>query len=101
MDKYIKDGVIKTRREIILRKNGMTVFNPSEELLEKEGWKPYGEPKERYSRTVSNLIRERYSISDEMSILRQKDEKPEEWQEYYAYCEQCKKNAREKLGIKE
>ena len=31
-----------------------------------------------------------YNISQEFAILRQKDEKPEEYAEYYAYCEECK-----------
>ena len=28
--------------------------------------------------------------SQEFAILRQKDEKPEEYNAYYAYCEACK-----------
>ena len=28
--------------------------------------------------------------SQEFAILRQKDEKPEEYNAYYAYCEECK-----------
>lgn len=47
-----------------------------------------------YSEAVNNAIRERYSVSQEFAILRQKDEKPEEYAEYYAYCEECKKNAK-------
>ena len=47
-----------------------------------------------YSRMVERLIRERYTVSDEISILRQKDEKPEEYAAYYTYAEECKKKAR-------
>lgn len=37
------------------------------------------------------FIRERYSLSEELAIIRQKkDEKPEEYQAYYDYCEECK-----------
>ena len=39
---------------------------------------------------VNIKIRERYTESQEFAILRQKDEKPEEYAEYYAYCEECK-----------
>lgn len=50
-----------------------------------------------YSEAVDNAIRERYSVSQEFAILRQKDEKPEEYAEYYAYCEECKANVKRSL----
>ena len=43
-----------------------------------------------YEEAVDREIRKRYSVSAEFAILRQKDEKPEEYAAYYAYCEQCK-----------
>jgi hypothetical protein len=43
-----------------------------------------------YDEAVNAKIRERYSESQEFAILRQKDEKPQEYAEYYAYCEECK-----------
>lgn len=43
-----------------------------------------------YNEAVNSKIRERYTESQEFAILRQKDEKPEEYTEYYAYCEECK-----------
>lgn len=43
-----------------------------------------------YDEAVNNEIRKRYTESQEFAILRQKDEKPEEYAEYYAYCEECK-----------
>ena len=43
-----------------------------------------------YDEAVDAEIRKRYSISQEFAILRQRDEKPEEYSAYYAYCEQCK-----------
>lgn len=39
---------------------------------------------------VNAEIRKRYSASQEFSILRQKDEKPDEYAAYFQYCEQCK-----------
>lgn len=37
-------------------------------------------------------IRERYSINDELALLRQKDTKTSEFQAYYQYVEECKSN---------
>lgn len=54
--------------------------------------------KPSYSDLVDNLIRRRYSQSEEFSILRQRDEKPEEFAEYYAFCEECKRRAKESLA---
>lgn len=52
-----------------------------------------------YPDLVSEKIRKRYSINAELAILRQRDEKPEEFAEYNAYAEQCKVEAKEELGI--
>ena len=55
-------------------------------------------PKDKlYANLVSKLIRERYSVDDEMAILRQKETKPEEWKEYNSYCEDCKAKAKEEI----
>lgn len=43
-----------------------------------------------YDEAVNTEIRKKYSESQEFAILRQKDEKPEEYEAYYAYCEECK-----------
>ena len=43
-----------------------------------------------YDEAVNAKIRERYTESQEFAILRQRDEKPEEYAAYYAYCEECK-----------
>lgn len=50
-----------------------------------------------YPNLVSKLIRERYSVDDEMAILRQRDTKPEEYEAYNAFCEECKAKAREEI----
>lgn len=47
-----------------------------------------------YKDTVESLIRERYSLNDELAILRQRDSKPEEFAEYNAYAEECKTAAK-------
>lgn len=43
-----------------------------------------------YDEAVDTEIRKRYSISQEFAILRQRDEKPDEYAAYFAYCEECK-----------
>lgn len=43
-----------------------------------------------YGEAVNAKIRERYSESQEFAVLRQRDDKPEEYAEYYAFCESCK-----------
>ena len=52
-----------------------------------------------YDEAVNAKIRERYTESQEFAILRQRDEKPEEYAEYYAYCEECKAYVKEKQSI--
>lgn len=51
-----------------------------------------------YEELVVQLIREKYSLDDELAIQRQKETKPDEWSEYFAYCEECKAKAKEKVG---
>lgn len=46
-------------------------------------------------RVIEGLIRRRYTVSDELGLLRQRDSKPEEFAEYNTYVEQCKRLARE------
>lgn len=43
-----------------------------------------------YGFEVDRLIRQRYDISEELAVQRQRDDKPDEWQEYFDYCEWCK-----------
>lgn len=43
-----------------------------------------------YEDAVNTEIRKQYTESGEFAILRQKDEKPEEYAKYYSYCEECK-----------
>ena len=49
---------------------------------------------EDYGNQVNDLIRRRYSLNEELAILRQKDEKPDEYRIYFAFCEECKANAK-------
>lgn len=62
---------------------------------------PYEKPKfiASYDELVESKIRVKYSLSQELAILRQRDSKPTEYQEYYAYCEQCKTEAKQEVGV--
>lgn len=51
----------------------------------------------RYELKVEMKIRERYTISQELAVLRQRDSKPEEYAEYNAYCEECKAQAKKEV----
>lgn len=51
-----------------------------------------------YGEAINAEIRKRYSESQEFAILRQKDEKPEEYAAYFAYCEECKAFVKAKKG---
>lgn len=51
-------------------------------------------PEIPYEERVVAKIRERYSIDDELAILRQRDTKPDEFEAYNAYAESCKEEAR-------
>jgi hypothetical protein len=66
-------------------------MNAQAEQAEREYW--LNTP---YKVAVNNEIRKQYTESDEFAILRQRAEKPEEYAEYYAYCEECKAYVKEK-----
>lgn len=53
-----------------------------------------------YKAAVERLIRERYSVADELGILRQRDTKPQEFAEYNAFAEACKAEARAEIAAK-
>lgn len=69
----------------------IAAMEAEQKAAEKEYWANVN-----YAEAVNNKIRERYSISDEFAILRQKDEKPEEYAAYFAYCEECKAFVKQK-----
>jgi hypothetical protein len=62
-------------------------------------WQYEEAPKPTYNEYVAFLIHQRYSYDDEIAIIRQKDEKPLEYQAYYDYAELCKIQARTDLGL--
>lgn len=54
-------------------------------LAEAEYWQTVN-----YDEAVNAKIREKYTESQEFAILRQRDDKLEEYSNYYTYCEECK-----------
>lgn len=52
-----------------------------------------------YADQVNSMIRAKYSLSEELAILRQRDDKPEEYQAYFDYCEQCKQHIKNKMNL--
>ena len=55
---------------------------------------------EYYLSLVEPFIRERYSLSQELAIQRQRDSKPNAFQEYFSFCEECKTVARQRAAAK-
>ena len=55
------------------------------------------EKAELYESKIIDKIRQRYTINQELAILRQRDTKPEEYQEYFDYVEQCKAEAKAEM----
>ena len=51
----------------------------------------------KYENLVEQYIREKYSLSNELAILRQANTKVEEFNEYNAYAEECKARAKAEL----
>lgn len=76
-------------------------------FLDFDNWQTFNEEKynarheaenqKLYIEKVVALIRERYTINDELAILRQRDTKPQEFAEYNAFVEECKRKAKDVL----
>ena len=54
---------------------------------------------EVYESEVVKKIRARYSVSQELAILRQRDTKPEEFAAYNTYVEECKAAVKQEMGV--
>lgn len=100
---YYKDGKEVSKPKSIIIGN-TTYVPPTDEQLISIGYEikeveipepvPY---QPTYEERVVELIRLRYDINAELAILRQRDSKPEEFDEYNAYCEECKIQAKEEV----
>ena len=78
---YIKDGVIRDRSRIVIRKEGFQIISPSEEMILADGWEQYtppavepAEPEPTIDEQVRELILEQYNkrtdITDEDALKR-------------------------------
>lgn len=65
--------------------------------VEKYNARKQNENEVKYEDMIVSKIRKKYSINQELAVLRQRDSKPEEYQEYFNYVEQCKKEAKEEV----
>ena len=52
-----------------------------------------------YETLVIQRIRMRYSVNQELAVLRQRESKPDEFAEYNAYVEECKNAVKEEMKI--
>ena len=73
MKRYIKDGKIKHRNEIVIRKDGMNTYNPTEEMILADGWEEYITP--TYEPTIEDYRKRkkdeiaRYDSSEEVNAF--------------------------------
>lgn len=106
-----------------IRENDKLVAFPTEEQFNNNGWyriirhRSIGELsfdednkiinvyinyetiKKFYETDVINKIRKKYSINEELAILRQRDTKPDEFKEYFDFCESVKTKVKSKYNI--
>ena len=90
MKKYVNGKYIDMTEEEIAE------IKVQSEQAAKEHWQNVD-----YGEAINSEIRKKYTESEEFAILRQKDEKPDEYAEYFEYCESCKsfvKAQKEKYG---
>lgn len=98
---YFKDGKEVARPKSLVVDNS-TITPPTDEQLIDAGYEireieiPEPQPYvPTYEEKVVMLIRERYTMDDEFALLRQRGRKAEEFDAYDAYCEECKRKAKE------
>ena len=75
-------------------KNGTYIVRTAEENAEYEKNREISSIP--YEQRVEARIRERYTLGQELALQRQREDKPEEFAEYYAYCEKVKAEERNK-----
>lgn len=95
-NKWYTEGQSMTRR---IDKSTIWSGVPTLEQLTEWGYEEYIEPtpppyEPTYEEKVVALIRERYTLDDELALERQRFTKEEEFAEYNDYCEWCKQEAK-------
>lgn len=78
-------------------KKGMVLPTDTEDNFEEVDEMPKY-TRQQYVEKVRELIKEKYTIEDEIALYRQKDVKSGEFAEYNEYCEECKIRAKEILN---
>lgn len=87
MKKYVNGQYIEMTKEEIEE------MQKQQEEADRQYWNNVD-----YNEAINSEIRKRYTESQEFALLRQKEEKPEEYLEYYNYCEECKAYVKSKKG---
>lgn len=73
MKQYIKDDKIKTRNQIVIRKDGRQYINPTEEMILADGWFEYVRPvyeptiEDYRNRKKDDILR--YDTSSEINVF--------------------------------
>lgn len=74
MKQYTKDGHIKTRNQIVIRKDGMNTYNPTEEMILADGWVEYvppivepSVPKKSRMQVMEEIVLEQYNSRTDIS----------------------------------
>ena len=97
-DNYIENGFKKV--ELDEKYKDCNYFDFNEDLtfnVEKYNARKQEENEVEYENKIINKIRQKYSINQELAILRQRDTKPEEYQVYFDYVEKCKAEAKSEV----
>jgi hypothetical protein len=90
MKRYIKDGKIKHRNEIVIRKDGMNTYNPTEEMILADGWEEYITPsvepivekEEEYSPLDNTIEYPVPEVSDKAAFVRARHKLRNKIQQY-------------------
>lgn len=56
MKRYTKNDEIKTRRQIVIHKDGMATYNPTEEMIFADGWEEYTQPQPTEKQVFTTLL---------------------------------------------
>lgn len=78
------------KRSTLLPGDTVGKFEEVDEIPEETGT--------NYNEEVNSMIRQRYSLSEELAILRQRDSKPEEFAAYNEYAEYCKVEVKRRMA---
>ena len=76
---YIKDGTIRDRSRIVIIKDNFQIINPTDEMVQADGWQPYTppqppEPQPTITDQLMDMVLEQYNgrtdITDEEALKR-------------------------------